>query len=216
MKRTIHSLILIFFILMAGFTARSQSLFEIKFTDKQKIQYSGFLVFFNETNAYMRIAYNYNNVYTVVNVSYTSRNGTNAQGTKFSMLTGYSPVFITENKANLRYNPDYLIWFFDNASQTWSKPYVTDDSLLNPNSYVMVDIYNKLDPKNITDEYLRRFFASNEADYFSLKNMCGLTTTDVVTKTENKSSRLHLVLIANTLDPTIGVGCTTDETNLRN
>jgi hypothetical protein len=215
MQRTIHSLILILFMLVAGLTARSQSLFEIKFADKQKIQYSGFLVFFNESNAYMRIAYYYNNVYTVVNVSYTSRNGTNNQGTTYSMLTGYNPVFITENKTNLRYNPDYLIWFFDNASKTWSKPYVTDDSLLNPNTYVMVDSYTKLDPKNITDEYLRRFFGNYEADYFSLKKMCGLTTPDVVTN-EYKPSRLHLVLIANTLDPTIGMGCTTDETNLRN
>lgn len=216
MKRTIHSLILLLFIMMAGVPAISQSLFEIKFTDKQKIQYSGFLVFFNESNAYMRIAYNYNSVYNVVNVSYTSRNGTNNQGTTYSMLTGYNPVFITENKANIRYNPDYLIWFYDNASQVWSKPYTTDDSLFNPNNYVMVDSYIKLDPKNITDEYLRRYFGNYESDYLSLKKMCGLTTPDVVPANENKPARLHLVLIANTLDPSIGMGCTTDETNLRN
>jgi hypothetical protein len=165
----------------------------------------------------MRIAYYYNNNYNVVNVDYTSRNGTNNQGIKYSMLTGYNPVFITDNKANLRYNPDYLIWFYNNTTQNWGTPYTTDDSLLNPNNYVLIDSYTKLDPKNITDEYLRRYFGNYESEYFSLKKMCGLTTPDVTSDNgNNKLYRLHLVLVANTLDPSIGTGCTTDETNLKN
>ena len=104
-----------------------------------------------------------------MNVSYTSRNGTNNQGTKYSMLTGYNPVYITDNKANLKYNPDYLMWFFNNSTQTWGTPYTTDDSLLNPNNYILVDAYTKLEPKKITDEYLRRFFGNYESEYFSLK-----------------------------------------------
>ena len=217
MKRTTRTITLSLFILLVCLSVRSQSLYEIKFTDKQKVQYSCFLVFFNESNVYMRIAYYYNNIYNVVNVGYTSRNGTNNQGIKYSMLTGYNPVFITDNKTNLRYNPDYLIWFYNNVSQTWDKPYTTDDSLLNPNNYVFVDSYVKLDPKNITDEYLRNYFGNYESQYFSLKKMCGLTTSDVVSDNgNNKLYRLHLVLVANTLDPSIGTGCTTDETNLRN
>ncbi len=217
MKRTTPKLTLVLFILLLSSSVHSQSLYEIKFTDRQKVQYSCFLVFFNETNVYMRIAYNYNNAYNVVNVDYTSRNGTNGQGIKYSMLTGYNPVFITDNKPNLRYNPDYLIWFFNNTSQSWDKPYTTDDSLLNPNNYVLVDSYTKLDPKNITDEYLRTYFGNYESQYFSLKKMCGLTATDVATNDgNNKLYRLHLVLVANTLDPSIGTGCTIDETNLKN
>ena len=216
MKRTAPLLTLILFILVS-FAVQSQSLYEIKFTDKQKVQYSGFLVYFNETNVYMRIAYYYNNIYNVVNVSYTSKNGTNNQGIKYSMLTGYNPVYITDNKANLKYNPDYFIWFYNNATQSWGTPYTTDDSLLNPNNYVLIDSYIKLDPKNITDEYLRSFFGNYESEYFSLKKMCGLTTTTVTTNNgNNKLYRLHLVLVANTLDPSIGLGCTADETNLRN
>ena len=217
MKRTIYLLILIFFIQGVSLSVHSQSLYEIKYADKQKNQYKGFLVFFNEGNAYMRIAYNYNNVYNVVNVNYTLRNGTNSQRTQYSMLTGYNPVYITENKSGLRYNPDYFIWFFNNQTQTWDTPYTTDDSLLNPNNYIRVSSYIKLDPKNLTDEYLREFFGNYESQYFSLKKMCGLTQTDVTTTTTtNKPSTLHLVLIANTLDPTIGTGCSTDETNLKN
>jgi hypothetical protein len=67
-----------------------------------------------------------------------------------------------------------------------------------------------------------------------LKKMCGLTpdtdngtgargtgknynnTDNTNKRTNNSSSTLHLVLVANTFDPTIGSGCATDERNLRN
>jgi hypothetical protein len=199
-------------------SAHAQSLYEIKFSDKQNNTYTGFLVFFNETNAYMRIAYYYDKIYNVVNVNYTSRNGTNRQGDKYSMLTGYNPTYITDNKANRGYKPDYFIWFFNNTTQKWDTPYTTDDSLLNPGNYIRVSSYTQLDPKNITDEYLRQFFGNYEQQYFSLKKMCGLTV-DNTTTTSNKgngSSTLHLVLIANTNDPTIGMGCASDEANLKN
>lgn len=223
-------MMLVTFIQLASFRAHAQSLYEVKFTDKQKNQYKGFLVFFNESNAYMRIAYRYNNTYNVVNVNYTSRNGTNSQGIQYSMLTGYDPVYITDNKSGLRYNPDYFIWFYNEKSREWDTPYTTDDSLLNTNNYILVDSYIKLDPKNITDEYLREFFGSDESQYAALKKMCGITTgtnDDNTARNNNNNSNtnhnntyhtsaLHLVLIANTLDPTIGTGCATDENNLRN
>jgi hypothetical protein len=234
MKRTLCLLTILTLIQSLSLSLHAQSLYEIKFTDKQKNKYTGFLVFFNETNAYMRIAYNNNNTYNVVNVDYSSRNGTNSQGIQYSMLTGSDPVYITENKSGLRYNPDYFIWFYDVHSQKWDTPYTTDDSLLNPSNYILVDSYTKLEPKNITDEYLREFFGDSESQYFSLKKMCGLTTgtgdettakdnnnsrRDNTTTNDNKnyksSSTLHLVLVANTLDPTIGTGCATDERNLR-
>ena len=218
MKRAPCFLAFILFLQLFGSPAHSQSLYEIKFSDKLKNQYSGFLVFFNESNAYMRIAYYSDNIYNVVNVSYTSKNGTNRQGDKYSMLTGYNPIFITDNKANHRYNPDYFIWFFNNTTQKWDTPYTTDDSLLNASNYIRVSSYTQLNPKNITDEYLRQFFGNYEQQYFSLKKMCGLTIDNTITTSDNgnRFSTLHLVLIANTYDPTIGSGCASDETNLKN
>src|ERR1044072_251727 len=215
MKQVPRLLPFIFLLQFISSSTHSQSLYEIKFSDKQKNTYTGFLVFFNETNAYMRIAYYHDNIYNVVNVSYTSRNGTNRTGDKYSMLTGYNPTYITDNKANRSYNPDYFIWFFNTTSQKWDTPYTTDDSLLNPTNYIRVSSYTQLSPKNITDEYLRQFFGNYEQQYFSLKKMCGLTVDNTIA-TNNKSSTLHLVLIANTNDPTIGTGCASDEVNLKN
>jgi len=216
MKRTFFLPAFLFLLQLFSFSVRSQSLYEIKFTDKQKIEYKCLLVYFNETNAYIRIAYNYKNVYNVVNVTYKAKNGVNKQGDKYSMLTGYNPVFITTNDSNRSYNPDYFIWFYNNTTQAWDTPYTTDDSLLSPTNYILVDSYTRLDAKKITDSYLRNFFGNYETEYFSLKKMCGLTPTETTPITENKYYRLHLVIIANTLDPTIGTGCAADETNLKN
>jgi len=65
---------------------------------------------------------------------------------------------------------------------------------------------------------MRQFFGNYEQQYFSLKKMCGLTVDNAITTSDNgnRSSTLHLVLIANTYDPTIGSGCASDETNLKN
>jgi len=229
MKRNCCLLTSFLLIQLVSISLYSQSLYEIKFSDKKNNKYKGFLVYFNETNAYMRIAYNYNNQYNVVNVSYISKNGTTDRGTQYTMLTGYDPVYVTDNKAGLRYNPDYFIWFYNSREQKWDTPYTTDDSLLNANNYLRVDSYTKLDPGNITDEYLREFFGSAESQYFSLKRMCGHNTgTDDGTRDKGRngsnndtkkygsSATLHLVLVANTLDPSIGTGCATDEKNLRN
>src|SRR6188472_1721214 len=113
MKRAAFLLTCTLFIQLFASPAKSQSLYEIKFADKQKVQYTGFLVFFNESNAYMRIAYYTDKIYNVVNVTYTSRNGINKQGITYSMLTGYNPVYITDNKGNRKYIPDYFIWFYN-------------------------------------------------------------------------------------------------------
>lgn len=196
--------------------ATAQSLYEIKFTDRQNISYTGLLVFFNETNAYMRIAYNNKNIYNVVNVTYKMKNGVNRQGDKYSMLMGSNPVFITDNKAGLKYNPDYFIWFYNYSAGIWNNPLTTDDSLLSPSTYIHVNAYTKLDPLKITDEYLRRFFGDYEPQYFSLKKMCGLTPVTIKPVEWYNSASLHFVLVANTMDATIGTSCSTDQTNLKN
>lgn len=208
------ALLIIF--LVTAYHATSQSLYEIKFTNKQNIPYTGLLVFFNETNAYMRVAYNNKNVYNVVNVTYKMKNGVNRKGDKYSMLTGSNPVFITDNKANLKYNPDYFIWFYNYQAGKWDTPLTTDDSLLAPSTYISVDAYTKLDPLKITGEYLRRFFGDYEPQYFSLKKMCGLTPVTIKPIEWYSKASLHFVLVANTMDATIGTSCSTDQTNLKN
>ena len=52
----------------------AQDLFELKFTDKLGVKYKGLLVLFNDSKMYMRVAYNAENMYKVVNVDYNGVN----------------------------------------------------------------------------------------------------------------------------------------------
>ena len=63
------------------------------------------------------------------------------------------------------------------------------------------------------------FSGNYEQQYFSLKKMCGLTVDNTITTSDNgnRSSTLHLVLIANTYDPTVlAQVVSVMETNLKN
>ena len=96
---------------LGTFTVSAQSLYEIKFTDAAKTEYLGLLVYFNEQNSYMRIAYTVNGVYNVVNVDYKSITGVNSQLENFFYLkSAATPTFITTASKTI-YTLDYFIWW---------------------------------------------------------------------------------------------------------
>ncbi len=190
----------------------SQSLYEMKFTDKNKVEYTGLLVYFNESKGYMRIAYTTNNVYNVVNVDYTSVAGKLGDNISYFFMKGSSPKFITDHAADARYNPDYFIWTWKNG-EAQKLPYTTDDSSFQVGNMLPVTSFIQLKTTEITDTYLRYFFGSNEIEYISLKKMCGITDLKdpVVT---NNGITLHFVIVANTLIGDIGKSCNTDKDRL--
>ncbi len=212
------------FLILAGLKGFSQSLYEVKFTDKDKLVYTGLLVYFNESKGYMRIAYTLDKVYNVVNVDYISVVGKLRDETNYFFMQGSHPRFITRHSSDQRYNPDYFIWTWGKGEEKKGLPYTTDDSTFKPDNMIRVNSFVQLKPENITDAYLHTFFDSNENEYFSMKKMCGIDKPDnhtVVynnntrtTTSTNKNLTLHFIIIANTLDGTIGKGCSADKDRL--
>jgi hypothetical protein len=215
MKRAITTLTFVLFILLS-FTAKSQSVYEIKFKDAKQIQYSCLLVFFHENNAYMRIAYKYQNTEILVNVTYRMKNGVNYQGVRYSMLSGYFPVLIKGYSSDRKYNPDFFVWFFNSITQKYDPPVTTDDTLLRYQNYRPVDTYMQLSPGTVTEPQLLKYFLFTDPNYVALKKTFGLTPVTIKPIVFSKPTTLHFILIANTLDPSIGIGVSVDKTNLRN
>src|SRR5688572_3352846 len=157
-------------------SANAQSLYEIKFSDKNNNQYKGFLVFFHENNSYIRTAYYENNTYNVVEINYKMEYGSTSTGLKYCMLRKIStPLFITAKLPAQSYNPDYFIWFYNNASGRYDDLYTTDDSTFQATNYRRVTSYIELKPESLSDAYLREFFGSDEYKYTALKKMAGIT-----------------------------------------
>ena len=195
----------------------SQSLYEIKFTDKVNNKYKALLVYFNDYNSYIRTGYNVNGKYNVVEVNYKMEYGTTKEGLKYCMLRKTSkPVMIPSNLIAVSYNPDYFIWFYSKSTGKYDDLYTTDDSTFNAKNYRRVDAYTPLKTSNITDSYLKEFFSTGEFKYSALKKMCGITPVILKPLSNLQSTKLHLVIIANTNDPSIGKSCDNDRYNLVN
>ncbi len=193
------------------YKADAQSLYEIKFTDAAKTEYLGLLVYFNEQNSYMRIAYTVNGVYNVVHVDYKSITGVNVQNENFFYLKSTTaPTFITASK--LMYSPDYFIWYGTGKNQRG--PYQTDsDKFLNQQK---VKSYIQLTPAQLTDTYIRQFFSSTETKYFAMRKICGLDKNVLASLQLNLPSKMHFIMAANTRESSIGISCTIDERALEN
>lgn len=188
----------------------AQDLFEIKFTDKQNVKYKGLLVIFNDSKMYMRVAYNAENMYKVVNVDYKSEHGKTKDG-EYLVLMGSNPKFITA-AGQYGYNPDHIIFLED-----LEKPYLTDDA--NDTSKLLhADSFKALTKQDISDSYLREFYSSNEADYLAMRKMFGYDLNSLKLKpsvnTNTANTTMHLIIAANTSIGDIGMSCSRDQSAL--
>lgn len=201
--------VLLFFLL--PFCSFAQTLYEVKF-HADGIEYLGLLVYFNEQEAYMRIGYMHQNNYQVVNVKYKATTG-NYGGTYYLHLLGTDPKFITESHGNT-YAPDHFLWIWNNNLSA-GLPYISMNPMVNTQTAPRVDAFSQLNNAIVTDTYLRRFFGTNEPEYAALRHMCGLDVPEIdFTAVSRLYTKLHLVIVANTLVSDIGNSCAVDQKNL--
>jgi hypothetical protein len=202
---------------VAYVSANAQSLYEIRFADANNTQLKGLLVFFHENNSYIRIGYYSDNQYNVVEVNYKMEYGVAIGGRKYCMLKKTSnPEFITAKLPNQAYYADYFLWFYNDATGIYDDLYTTDDSTFQTQNYRKVISYIQLKPETLNERYLREFFWSDEYKFDAIKKMCGITPVILEALPQQATTKLHLILIANTNDPRIGMSCKADRINLVN
>jgi len=195
-------------------SSHAQILYKVNFHDKNNSPYEGLLVYFNESRSYMRINYySEDNKYQVVHVDYKSSTGSFKDGASYFFMSGFNPRFITPDSGTQKYNPDYFIWRKKKYQQTWDSPSTTDDPKLNYINEIPVDTFYQVNPYTVSETFLRKFFWTSEPDFFSLRKLCGLADIAETPVTTNRS-RLHLIVIANTLIGDIGASCAADRDKL--
>lgn len=195
-------------------SAEAQILYKVNFHDKNSAPYEGLLVYFNESRSYMRINYySADNKYHVVNVEYKSSTGSFNNGGTYFFMHGSNPKFITDISKDQKYNPDHFIWRKEKNQVAWKSPSTTDDPDLKFESEIPVDSFYQVNPYSVSETFLRKFFWTNEADFLSLKKLCGLVDMPV-NPVITSVSKLHLLIVANTLIGDIGPSCTSDRDKL--
>jgi hypothetical protein len=222
MKKLLFRILLLPFLLLCS-TLKGQSLYELTF-EAEKVLYKGFLVYFNEEDAYMRVGYTYKGQYNVVDVKYKSATG-QEDGYNYFVMVGSNPRFITNTAKGQKYNPDHILWIW-NDKEDAGLPYITDDPNFDETHLQRCKSYREIKATELTDTYLRQFFRTDEPEFKALQKMRNAatgvastnnnndntnTTNNNNTNNSSTAAKLHLVLFVNTDIPDIGQSCAVDQ-----
>lgn len=154
--------LLLFLILTAAF-ARSQNLYDIRWTNAGT-EYFGFMVFFSEEDVYMRTGYyaadgSYNLVHSEYQYSIDET------GDVITMVATSSEF--VQNKTDDEWDADHLFWYRDEATNDFVGPFIISNSDLLAENYenIITPTYTEVDMAWINAEYLQFFYYTNEYDY---------------------------------------------------
>jgi len=193
----------------------SQTFYETKFYDNTGNSYLGFMVYYSESYSYMRIAFNYNDTYYVANVDYTATTGVE-DGVNYVLLYGENPYYVTEG-VNMKYVPEHFIWVWSDDFTT-EKPLYTVDPDFNTDNVYEVEYWKEIGLYDISVDYLRQFYYTNEQDYISFTDALNYQETNTsydysnYNYSENEEEPvMHLFIAANTDIGDIGTSCNIDK-----
>lgn len=213
-------------LLLCAIFGFSNTIYEIKYRFQDETEYTAFMVRYDNKTGFIRVKYyNAKNQYRVVNMSFVEEaskqevNGVTYDALRFA---GKNPTFIVggDNETDA-YNPDY-IWFAKLPNQTVYTPWgVTSPDAEGKVSDGKITSVKVLNTNQLTESYVHSFFNTNEPFYINLfkKPATAVVTTKPNTTPHTKpntsitnasGASLKLIMVANTLDPTIGYTCELD------
>ncbi|MBS1599404.1 MAG: caspase family protein [Bacteroidetes bacterium] len=200
MKKVVFVVISFFILQFAGAT----TIYEIKYKfDSSNVEYTAFLVRYENGTGFMRVRYKNNLQKTkVVSMVFDEINGTD-NGKKTLRFEGKDPKFILGDDGD-SYAPDY-IWFMQNPGEVNYAPWgVTSPQADGRTLQGIIISVTLLNTNDITRTYANLFFGTGETFYVNLFN------SPTTNNTAQNSSTLKLYVIANTLDEDIGSTCQKD------
>ncbi|RZL50563.1 MAG: hypothetical protein EOP00_03740 [Pedobacter sp.] len=214
-------------LLLCVFFGYTNTIYEIKYKFQEDTEYTAFMVRYDNNTGFIRVKYyNTKNQYRVVNMSFIEEqskqevNGITYDALKF---VGKNPSFIIGgDKETDGYNPDY-IWFCKLPNQENYTPWgVTSPDAEGNITQGKITSVKILNTDQLTESYVHSFFNTNEPFYLNLfkRPTTSLTLSKPNTTTENKpnvgtatqsaGASLKLIIVANTIDPVIGLTCQQD------
>lgn len=209
------TLLTLFFLLFACGIAVSQTLYEYQYYYMEhdvKDEYKAFFVRNDDGTGFVRVAFTdpVDKQNTVVEMKIQEHYDEDKNGQPDSSLLiveSYDPVVLFGNKKN-GYDPDYFC-FQKSEKDDFYEPL----SVLSPGENEklhegVISSVRLLENKDLTKEFVLQYFASNESFYTNLFDVAIRRPTITPATT---AAKLHLLLVANTNDPTIGSTCIIDK-----
>jgi hypothetical protein len=210
-----YKLTILAFLLLTGTIAISQTLYEYEYyymENNVKDAYKAFFVRNDDGTGFVRVAFTDpdDKQYTVVEMKIQEHYDEDKNGNPDSSLLiveTYDPVVLFGNKKN-GYDPDYFC-FQRSETDGFYEPI----SVLSPDEKEkihegIISSVRLLENKDLSEEFVRQYFATNEPFYTNLFDVAVRRPTN---NPAQSAAKLHLILVANTEDATIGSTCVIDK-----
>ena len=159
----------------------------------------------------MRIAFDLEGHYHVVHVEYESITA-EEDGVNYLFLLGMNPFYITDS-FGYTYEPEHFVWIWD-RSETTEKPYYTTDPDFNIENIYEVEYFDELDLSELSEQYLRGYYAEDDPDYLSFIKVFNKPEEDTIITNYDIQPVIHLFMVANTSIGDIGKSCEIDKYNI--
>lgn len=196
-----------------GFTSNAQSIYYFKYhfpDDGDTTTYNAFLVRYDDGTGFIRVNYIDSASNETIWVDMEMQEGyyTDKRGRVDSnqlYFQGYDPIII-KGDTSLGYDPD-IFWFSLNKETGYYEPWAVvspdPDGVAHEGDYLESRL---LEEKDLTREFVAQFFEP-EDDFFG--NITEVASTRGLSS-EEKKTKMYLLIAANTLDIDIGATCEED------
>ncbi len=194
-------------------TSFSQTLYDMRWSS-EGINYTGFMIYFNEDDIYLRVGYMYDQSYNLTHTEYQYNLDYQQDG--IVLMEGLEYDYIQET-SDSEYEPFHIFWA-DDDNGNWIGPYAIDNYHLEDDNFdeIVEVVLVEVDPSQLTEAYLQQFYAPSEEDYYILLNAAQPETIEMPASHNGPQASLHLIMIANTLIPDIGPSTSLDLHNASN
>ncbi len=193
-----------------------QNFYEVKWTGHDGVNYLGFLIYNSDNDALMRVKYKANGVYKVAEYKCTGRYFTANNGRNYYLVDGSNAHVVYNGGTDPRYSADKFLFTDLDAAHHFKNLYAYDESDLQKSNLAELmqpAVWRKLDPTvDFSEAYIYDFYDKSEHNYTALLSL--MNSPRNTTVYHNTSVKLYLVIVANTLDNSIGNGCEVDRKKL--
>lgn len=212
-------LLVVMFFATLCYAVKAQSFYEIKW--KSDLDYTALVVYYDESQIEVRVKYtDANNIYRVAKYSCDGSIETDDSGVRYFVFDGRdAEVVYSSDNSSSGYIADNFIFTNLNENNEFEYLYTMDDSDVdNEDSEPIEASYRQLDPQtDFTQQYIFNFFDEHEpeyARYLGLVNTASQEeplTVDSEPANEPQRAVMHLVMVADVEDRSIGKSTAQDQ-----
>ncbi|MEO7313496.1 MAG: caspase family protein [Chitinophagaceae bacterium] len=211
-------------LLLWSIAGKCQELVSIQYTDTKGRAYDCLLVSYDPDDTYMRISFDRDGKNYIIQLEYnTLPTGKFANGQEYVVMVDDSAFNHQDGIVNAFRSPDVLekfrvpsfIWYPDSkVNPDDDRPYFSYDPVRFTNKK-RVDLCELINPEDITNDLLMKFFWEDEDEYKELRKLCRVEGEEYRAIPPLKiKPTMHFVMVVNKDDKKIGLSCSKDQEKL--